>query len=580
MFFAGYPDMGKCPSGTGHALQGLNFNLPYGTNVGQPNWQYCEKCHAMFYDGYPGGGRCPAGGGHQRQASAGINFTLPYNTVGTATAQTEWRYCRNCHSLFFNGFGPKGICPAGGGHIAEGLVFTLPHSGITGWRTSAADLRWFGVPIPMLATLAMDQFTDGFKAGAASQIPEKWIVDLDAKIQADPNGFKLGYAKGVLNGLLAGLKNLITTVVDLFQLAVSFIPPVMVAGALTEGIFMLTDPARFALRKRQIKAATRIAAAAKMTIEDIGRNPGDYLDLSREMGTELGRSAGSWFREDFLQKSAIEIGEIVGLVVGQVAFEIILAVVLELTTAGIGEGARAGIAVGQGAKGGSRFAQLVERLQPLLKRTKGLQRFIRELLRDERGALRIDAEVSRAVEAAFAEGAQFDTGVIRVIRVGDPGVTLTAEQLAHWRSLKGAGGLPQEFADVWTACANEAANNSLTEIRRLWALGDDASKLEARRLARVTYNNWRNRFMTRLRQPANAGLRTQIEGVGFRFGERTTSSPRLAAGTREVLTLDHVERVLENPARCIDPANLEFVIGYENSVTLEQLRNFTSVDLF
>jgi hypothetical protein len=123
------------------------------------------------------------------------------------------------------------------------------------------------------------------------------------------------------------------------------------------------------------------------------------------------------------------------------------------------------------------MAQLAARLRPILLPLPGVARFLEAIGqgREARAALELEAEISRAVEAAFAEGAQFDTGVIRVIPVRDAGVVLSAEQLAHWRSSRGPAGLPDGFAQVWNAASNQRAIDSLAEIRRLWALGDDVS---------------------------------------------------------------------------------------------------------
>ena len=38
--------------------------LPQAFAAVQEQWRYCRKCHVMFYDGYPNKGRCAAGGGH------------------------------------------------------------------------------------------------------------------------------------------------------------------------------------------------------------------------------------------------------------------------------------------------------------------------------------------------------------------------------------------------------------------------------------------------------------------------------------------------------------------------------------
>ena len=41
--------------------------------------------------------------------------------------QPAWRFCQKCEAMFFDGFPNKGVCPAGGGHQAQGFMFVLPH---------------------------------------------------------------------------------------------------------------------------------------------------------------------------------------------------------------------------------------------------------------------------------------------------------------------------------------------------------------------------------------------------------------------------------------------------------------------
>lgn len=90
----------------------------------QGDWRYCQNCHAMFYNGYPTSGVCLAGGGHVAQ---GFVFDLPHDLAPTASTQEQWRYCNKCFAMFYNGDTNKGACAAGGAHEADGLIFVLPH---------------------------------------------------------------------------------------------------------------------------------------------------------------------------------------------------------------------------------------------------------------------------------------------------------------------------------------------------------------------------------------------------------------------------------------------------------------------
>lgn len=92
----------------------------------QLDWRFCVKCSTMFWDGLPDDkGVCPDGGGHNAE---GLIFQLPYDLPAEAPGQSEWRYCEKCSAMFFDGGVGKGACPADGGeHQALGFVFKLPH---------------------------------------------------------------------------------------------------------------------------------------------------------------------------------------------------------------------------------------------------------------------------------------------------------------------------------------------------------------------------------------------------------------------------------------------------------------------
>ena len=132
MFYDGFPDKGTCAAMGGHgahvAAQGFNFILPYNapeTKQAQAAWRYCNKCHAMFYAGFPNKGRCPSGGGHRAQ---GFNFALPHD-VPPRGDQANWRYCGKCHAMFYDGSSNKGRCALSGGHEAQGFNFVLKFRG-------------------------------------------------------------------------------------------------------------------------------------------------------------------------------------------------------------------------------------------------------------------------------------------------------------------------------------------------------------------------------------------------------------------------------------------------------------------
>jgi len=98
----------------------------------QDNWRNCRKCSALFFNGYRKG-RCPARGAHSGDER---NYKLTYNSPGPG--QRNWRFCNKCDALFFNGYQNKGVCAAGGSHFAQGFDFTLRYDnrayGESDWR--------------------------------------------------------------------------------------------------------------------------------------------------------------------------------------------------------------------------------------------------------------------------------------------------------------------------------------------------------------------------------------------------------------------------------------------------------------
>lgn len=90
----------------------------------------------MFFHGFSTNGVWLKGGGH---VAPGFNFDLPHDIPSTAAAQDQWWYCKNCFVVFFNGDTNKGTCAAGGGHVADGYVFDLPHDILS---TASTQDQW------------------------------------------------------------------------------------------------------------------------------------------------------------------------------------------------------------------------------------------------------------------------------------------------------------------------------------------------------------------------------------------------------------------------------------------------------
>jgi hypothetical protein len=123
-------------AGTGSAFLFNDFAAVLAQSTGQRDWRFCRKCQAIFFDGVPNKGACKAGGAHE---AAGFNFVLPHDVAETPTAQKNWRFCRKCQAMFFDGIPSKGSCAAGGAHEAAGLNFVLPHDVA---ETPTAQKNW------------------------------------------------------------------------------------------------------------------------------------------------------------------------------------------------------------------------------------------------------------------------------------------------------------------------------------------------------------------------------------------------------------------------------------------------------
>ena len=157
MFWNGIANKGNCPAGGGHVAQGFLFSVHYdsnkaGTHQLQYDWRFCQKCMSLFWDGSANKGRCSAGGGHVAQ---GLMFGLDHQPPA-GQHQRDWRFCDKCYSLFWDGGPEKGRCPAGGGHRAQGFMFHMiykaPGTNLVQLITEGAQAA-FNATSPLLAQL-------------------------------------------------------------------------------------------------------------------------------------------------------------------------------------------------------------------------------------------------------------------------------------------------------------------------------------------------------------------------------------------------------------------------------------------
>jgi hypothetical protein len=140
LFFFGVPPgdvAGVCPqTGSDHLFsdsQGpvsgdyvltlsVGGDFESGVRAGQRDWRFCNKCHSLWFAGRQTQGVCAAGGEHVIEGSG--DYALVTQVPDFAEdigLQRDWRFCKNCFVLWFNGQdGNNGVCPAGGEHSRSG----------------------------------------------------------------------------------------------------------------------------------------------------------------------------------------------------------------------------------------------------------------------------------------------------------------------------------------------------------------------------------------------------------------------------------------------------------------------------
>jgi hypothetical protein len=121
----------------GHEPEGLDFALPFelSSSQGEREWRYCRNCAALFFNGSDKG-VCPAS--DEGHAPGDWKFAIPFEPTDVL-GQREWRHCVKCQAMFFELFADRGVCAAGGRHVARDLQFVLPDRDIEGpqqatWR--------------------------------------------------------------------------------------------------------------------------------------------------------------------------------------------------------------------------------------------------------------------------------------------------------------------------------------------------------------------------------------------------------------------------------------------------------------
>ncbi len=190
------PRIGICPAdGGSHTVLGYDFVLPHDVPTdpqGGFGWFRCGKCACLFasFNESRTAGVCQAGGTHEAVAPnpgiSGFRYAIPHDRPEDPLNQGKWRRCGKCQTMFFIGSSPnQGICPADRlrHEAADQTDFVLPHdqpedpNHVANWRRCrlCSCLYWDGLwmkrycvattdPKNPVDHIAISQSEDLFKA--------------------------------------------------------------------------------------------------------------------------------------------------------------------------------------------------------------------------------------------------------------------------------------------------------------------------------------------------------------------------------------------------------------------------------
>ena len=263
-----------------------------------------------------------------------------------------------------------------------------------------AGVRATAATDPVLGTLlAQHELSDGapavFLAGMATSlvttVPPGAVEDMVEQIMQNPGTFYGNYLLGLPVGLWHGLSNLVTSLVDLVKIAYWLSPAGMVHFATEQLATAAADPkAWLAARQRDVDVAEAIRSGLLALYEQFSADPTVLLQWSADLGAAAGTEMGTLLTEGFLRKTPAEQGRMLGDFMGQVLWEVLLEIVLAVTTVGIGNAIRAGGVLAQGARAGGRLAAA---LRGMIEKVPALRRFIEKVMSALRGLRKVDDTV-------------------------------------------------------------------------------------------------------------------------------------------------------------------------------------------
>lgn len=90
----------------------------------QDGWWYCVNCFTVFHSSAGGhAGVCPAGGSHVNSSALNM-YCMMHDGVAQDIIQVGWRWCSKCQGLFWGPAASASLCPDGGHHVVTAGSYT------------------------------------------------------------------------------------------------------------------------------------------------------------------------------------------------------------------------------------------------------------------------------------------------------------------------------------------------------------------------------------------------------------------------------------------------------------------------
>lgn len=178
------------------------------------------------------------------------------------------------------------------------------------------------------------------------------------------------------------------------------------------------------------------------------------------------------------------------------------------------------------------------------------------------------------VESAEPDPAKADSAPKRVRQSLDEDVSLSDVQKKMLASVLGKtfDTLEKRWLSTWNGVSNPKAEKAIRRIAELFEEGTDESLRAAKDLARDTFDNWRDRFWRAVQNDDD--LKAYMEHAGLTFPKEGAPYLEFKNGAREKVTIEHAERLSDDPRLALVGENLMLSFKRENSGLLEQIRRY------